>query len=131
MSTRVGAAWDPDSQPGFLDVQSLLALHFVAKIGFQANEAVTHLKMVEKGLKKEDLAMIVLLDFPFQMIGGWIAGKFSTGDRALRPWLLAFWPRLGFSLTSTLIVYWFPAPPMTKLFIAFLVFHGVLQSFAG
>lgn len=92
---------------------------------------MTHLKMVEKGLTKEDLAVIVLLDFPFQMIGGWVAGRFSKGDRALRPWLLAFWPRLGFALTSTLIVYWFPAPPMTKLFIAFLVGHGVLQSFAG
>jgi hypothetical protein len=112
-------------------VQSLLALHFVAKIGFQANDAVTQLKMVEKGLKKEDLAIIVLLDFPFQMIGGWIAGKFSTGNRALRPWLLAFWPRLGFSLSSALIVYWFPVPPVTGGFLAFLVVHNVLQSFAG
>ncbi|KAF9787012.1 MFS general substrate transporter [Thelephora terrestris] len=112
-------------------VQSLLALHFVAKIGFQANDAVTQLKMVEKGLKKEDLAIIVLLDFPFQMMGGWIAGKFSTGNRALRPWLLAFWPRLGFALSSTLVVYWFPVPPITKGFLAFLVAHSVLQSFAG
>jgi PAT family acetyl-CoA transporter-like MFS transporter 1 len=87
--------------------------------------------MVEKGLKKEDLAVIVLLDFPFQMMGGWIAGRFSTGGRALRPWLLAFWPRLFFAFTSTLIVYWFPVPPMTKSFLAFLVIHGVLQSFTG
>jgi len=106
-------------------------LHFLAKIGFQANDAATHLKMVEKGLKKEDLAVIVLLDFPFQMAGGWIAGKFSTGDRALRPWLLAFWPRLGFAFSSALIVYWFPMPPITKGFLAFLVTHSVLQSFAG
>ena len=106
-------------------------MHFVAKIGFQANESVTSLKMLEKGLKKEDLAIIVLLDFPFQMVGGWIAGRFSTGGRALRPWLFAFWPRLGFALSSTLIVYWFPLPPMTKGFLAFLVAHSVLQSFAG
>ena len=112
-------------------MQSLLILHFLAKIGFQANDAVTSLKMVEKGLKKEDLAVIVLLDFPFQMMGGWIAGRFSTGGRALRPWLLAFWPRLFFAFTSTLIVYWFPVPPMTKSFLAFLVIHGVLQSFTG
>lgn len=106
-------------------------MHFLAKIGFQANEAVTQLKMVEKGLKKEDLAIIVLLDFPFQMAGGWIAGKFSTSGRALRPWLLAFGPRLGFALSSALIVHWFPLPPMTKGFLAFLVAHSVLQSFAG
>ena len=131
MSVRVGATQNLDPQFDFPDVQSLLALHFVAKIGFQANDAVTQLKMVEKGLRKEDLAVIVLLDFPFQMAGGWIAGRFSTSGRALRPWLLAFWPRLGFAISSTLIVYWFPVPPMTKSFLALLVFHSIIQSFAA
>jgi hypothetical protein len=33
---------------GFAD-EVLLAIHFVAEIGFQANDAVTLLKMVERG----------------------------------------------------------------------------------
>lgn len=53
------------------DVQSFILLHLVAKIGFMANDSVTSLKLLEKGLLKEDMAVTVLIDFPFQIIGGW------------------------------------------------------------
>jgi MFS transporter, PAT family, solute carrier family 33 (acetyl-CoA transportor), member 1 len=109
-------------------VQSILILHFIAKIGFQANDAVSQLKMVEKGLSREDLAIVVLIDFPFQILGGWIAGKFSTGHAPLRPWMWAFWPRLAFAFITTLIVYYFPSPPISNGFFIFLIIHGVLQS---
>ncbi|KZT22107.1 MFS general substrate transporter [Neolentinus lepideus HHB14362 ss-1] len=112
-------------------VQSMLLMHLFAKIGFQANEAVTQLKMVEKGLGREDLAIAVLIDFPFQIIGGWLAARWATPDKPLRPWLYAFWPRLGFALLSTLIVYWFPNPPISPTFFVFLVLHTVFQSFSS
>jgi len=112
-------------------VQSILILHFIAKIGFQANDAVSQLKMVEKGLSREDLAVIVLIDFPFQILGGWVAGKFSTGQAPLRPWVWAFWPRLAFAFTTTLIVYYFPSRPISEGFFIFLIIHGVLQSFSS
>lgn len=114
-----------------LDVQSLIVIHCFAKLGFQANEAVTSLKMVEKGLGREDLAIAVLIDFPFQIFGGWIAARWSRGDKPLRPWLWAFWPRLGFALIATLIVRWFPAPPISNGFFAFLIVHTVLSSFSS
>jgi PAT family acetyl-CoA transporter-like MFS transporter 1 len=44
-------------------IQVLLAIRLVAKIGFQTNDAVTSLMMVEKGLGREDLAIAVLIDF--------------------------------------------------------------------
>ncbi|KZP32438.1 hypothetical protein FIBSPDRAFT_723039 [Athelia psychrophila] len=112
-------------------VQSLIVIHCFAKLGFQANEAVTSLKMVEKGLGREDLAIAVLIDFPFQIFGGWIAARWSRGDKPLRPWLWAFWPRLGFALVATMIVYWFPAPPISTGFFTFLVIHTVLSSFSS
>ncbi|KAG8883215.1 hypothetical protein FRB98_003218 [Tulasnella sp. 332] len=91
-------------------VQLLCLIHMVAKIGFQANEGVTSLKLVEKGLNKEDLALVVLIDFPFQIVGGWLAARWSTGTKAMRPWLWAFWGRLGFAVIYMGIVYWFPSP---------------------
>ena len=118
-------------RPPTLDVQTVLLVHLSAKIGFAANEAVTSLKFVEKGLGKEDLAVAVLIDFPFQIVGGWLAAKWSRGDRPLRPWLWAFWPRLGFAVLSTLLVYWFPKPPISTAFFVFLVLHTVLQSFSS
>ncbi|ETW87634.1 mfs acetyl-CoA transporter [Heterobasidion irregulare TC 32-1] len=112
-------------------VQTFILMHLFAKIGFAANEAVTSLKIVEKGLGKEDLAVAVLIDFPFQIVGGWLAAKWSRGDAPLRPWLWAFWPRLGFALIATLIVYWFPTPPISNGFFVFLIIHTVLQSFSS
>ncbi|KAI6045025.1 acetyl-coenzyme A transporter 1-domain-containing protein [Pisolithus marmoratus] len=96
---------------------SLIIMHCFAKVGFQANEAVTSLKMIEKGLGREDLAIVVLIDFPFQIVGSWLAAKWTAGNQPLRPWIWAFWPRLAFALLSTLIV--------------FLVLHTVLQGFAS
>ncbi|KAJ6574665.1 MFS general substrate transporter [Mycena capillaripes] len=84
-------------------VQLLVIVHLFAKVGFAANEAVTSLKMVEKGFLREDLAIAVLIDFPFQITGGWLAANWSRGNYPLRPWLIAFWPRLGFALIATLI----------------------------
>lgn len=112
-------------------VQLLILMHLFAKVGFAANEAATSLKMVEKGFRREDLAIAVLIDFPFQITGGWLAAKWSRGDRPLRPWMHAFWPRLLFCLIATLVVYWFPKPPITLGFFAFLIFHTVLSSFAS
>ncbi|KIM47934.1 hypothetical protein M413DRAFT_16004 [Hebeloma cylindrosporum] len=112
-------------------VQLLIVLHLFAKVGFAANDAASGLKLVEKGFKREDLALVVLIDFPFQIMGGWLAAKWSRGDRPLRPWIYAFWPRLVFSLISTLIVYWFPKPPISTGFFIFLILHTVLSSFAS
>ncbi|TFK76722.1 hypothetical protein BDN72DRAFT_866605 [Pluteus cervinus] len=111
-------------------VQLLIVMHFFAKVGFAANDAASALKMIEKGFKREDVAVAVLIDFPFQMLGGWLAAKWSRGDLPLRPWVYAFWPRLGFGLMATLIVYWFPTPPISTGFFVFLVVHTVLSSFA-
>ena len=106
-------------------------MHLFAKVGLAANEAATSLKLVEKGFKREDLAIAVLIDFPFQIIGGWLAAKWARGEYPLRPWITAFWPRLGFALVATLIVYWFPKPPISFGFFVFLVVHTVMSSFAA
>ena len=92
---------------------------------------MTQLKIVEKGLGREDLAIAVLIDFPFQMVAGYAAGRWSRGDKPLRPWMIAFWPRLLFALIATLTVYWFPKPPISAGFFVYLIIMTVLSSFAG
>lgn len=114
-----------------VDVQSLIVVHLFAKVAFAAHEASTSLKMVEKGFKREDLAIAVLIDFPFQIAGGWLAAKWSRGDRPLRPWIYAFWPRIGLALVATVLINWFPAPPISMGFFMFLILHTVLSSFAS
>lgn len=86
------------------DVQTFLLIHLVAKIGFQANEAVTGLKLVENGFSKEDLALTVLIDFPFQIVLGYLAARWSRGEKALTPWLWGYGARLFFAVVSMGIV---------------------------
>lgn len=108
-----------------------MIVHFFAKLGFAANDAATSLKLVEKGFKREELAVAVLIDFPFQIFGGWIAAKWSRGDKPLKPWILAFWPRLILCLVATLMVYWFPSTPISNTFFLFLIVHNIASSFAS
>ncbi|KAI8147702.1 acetyl-coenzyme A transporter 1-domain-containing protein [Fennellomyces sp. T-0311] len=89
-------------------MRSFIVVLLTAKVGFICHEAVTSLKLLEKGFSKEDLALSVLLDFPLQIFFGYYAAKWSNGPRPLKPWLLAFYGRLFFSAVGMLIVAWYP-----------------------
>ncbi|XAO27293.1 hypothetical protein I312_106138 [Cryptococcus bacillisporus CA1280] len=108
------------------NIQTFLFVHLICKIGFQVNDSVTSLKLLEKGLSKEDLAVAVLLDFPAQMAVGWLAAKWSRpapssshpltagggggeSGNVLKPWLYAFWARLAMAAISTFVVAGFPS----------------------
>lgn len=106
-------------------------MHLFAKIAYQAHDSVTSLKLVEKGLRKEDLAVAVLIDFPFQIIGGWLAGRWSTGDKALRPWLIAYWFRIGFAILGMALVAGFPGSPLPWSWFLLIIVFTVTGSFAG
>lgn len=112
-------------------VQSLCIMHFISKIGFQANEAVTQLKMVEKGLKKEDMALSVLIDFPFQLLEGYFAARWTRGDKPLRPWIWAFWGRLGFAVVAMFTIAAFPKPPISMSFFIFIIVTTVASGFTS
>ena len=63
----------------------LIALLATAKMPFVVNDAVTALKLTEKGFKPEHLSLTVLLDFPFQILIGYQAARFARGSRPLKP----------------------------------------------
>ena len=96
-------------------------IHLVGKVGFAAHDAATSLKMVEKGLGKEDFAAAVLLDFPIQVVFGYLVARWSRGERPLRPWIWAYWPRFVFAFLAAILLLNFPAPPITTGFFVFLI----------
>ena len=63
-------------------VQTLVGVHLVSKIAFQCNEAATNLKLLEKGFKREDLAVSVLIDVPFEIIFGYYVAKWSSDNNS-------------------------------------------------
>lgn len=110
-------------------IQTLILVHCVAKVGFQANEAVTNLKLLEKGLSKEDLALTVLIDFPFEIIFGYYAAKWSTGKNPLQPWLQAFLGRLVFAVLSMFVVMMFPKSGAGPGYLFVVILVHVLGNF--
>ncbi|KAJ3187267.1 hypothetical protein HK101_009386 [Irineochytrium annulatum] len=101
----------------------------IAKIGFIANDSVTGLKLLEKGFHKEDLALAVLIDFPFQILFGYYAAKWSSGPKPLRPWLYAFYGRIFFAIAGMFIVSGFPKDGITTSFFLVVMTSSVLSSF--
>ncbi|KAJ8291771.1 putative membrane protein [Rhodotorula toruloides] len=112
-------------------VQSFMIVHLVTKLGTAANDAATSLKLLEKGLKKEDLALAVLIDFPFQILFGYLAAKWSKGEKPLRPWLIAMWTRLGWAAISMLLISNFPKGDIGMWYFLLVVACTVGSSFSS
>nr|XP_019014711.1 uncharacterized protein I206_00797 [Kwoniella pini CBS 10737]OCF53492.1 hypothetical protein I206_00797 [Kwoniella pini CBS 10737] len=110
------------------NIQSFLLVHLVCKIGFMVNDSVTGLKLLEKGLSKEDLAIAVLVDFPAQMAVGWLAAKWSQGSNVLKPWLYAFWARLAMAAIATVVVKGFPKGPIGNGYFGLVIITTLLSS---
>jgi len=111
-------------------MKSFVAILLVAKIGFICNEGVTALKLLEKGLSKEDLALAALLDFPFQIVFGYYAAKWSSGPYPLRPWLYAFYGRLACAVLGMLVVYFYPeGQSISLVYFCIIMSSTVLSSF--
>ncbi|RUP50789.1 acetyl-coenzyme A transporter 1-domain-containing protein [Jimgerdemannia flammicorona] len=111
-------------------MKSFILVLLTSKIGFIANEAVTGLKLLEKGFSKEDLALAVLIDFPFQILFGYYAAKWSSGVRPLKPWLYAFYGRLLFAALGMAVVRFYPSDGhVTAFYFWVIIASTVLSSF--
>lgn len=86
------------------NIQTFIIIHLIAKIGFQANDAVTNLKLLDKGFSQEDLALTVLIDFPFEIMLGYYAGKWSEQYKPVRVWCWAFVGRLIAAVCYSIIL---------------------------
>ncbi|TNY19044.1 acetyl-coenzyme A transporter 1-domain-containing protein, partial [Rhodotorula diobovata] len=114
------------------DVQKFILVHLVTKLGTAASDAATSLKLLEKGLRKEDLALAVLIDFPFQILFGYLAARWSKGPRPLRPWMVAMWTRLGWAAVSMALIAKFPrGEEIGTAYFALVVLCTVGSSFSS
>lgn len=132
-------------------VQSLAIIHLVSKLAFQCNEAATNLKLLEQGFKREDLAVTVLIDVPFEIFFGYYVAKWSSeavndshndkpsrgwtrllvGDAGvLTPWLWGFLGRLTSAVLGSVVVKAFPKDgEITKLYFLAVIVQHLMGSF--
>jgi PAT family acetyl-CoA transporter-like MFS transporter 1 len=111
------------------NVQIFIVIHLIAKIGFQANDAVTNLKLLDKGFSHEDLALTVLIDFPFEIMLGYYAGMWSEKYQPVRVWCWAFVGRLAAAVFAQIVVMAFPAGGTTTPYLLTVIVEHVFSTF--
>ena len=89
-------------------ILTIIVIHLIAKLGFITNESVTNLKLLDKGFGQANMALVVLIDFPFELGLGYYAGKWSTEYGPLRLWCWAFIARLGAAVWAQITIYIYP-----------------------
>lgn len=90
------------------NIMTIVIIHLIAKLGFVTNEAVTNLKLLDKGFGQANLALVVLIDFPFEIGLGYYAGQWSTKYTPLRLWCWAFVARLVAAVFAQFTVMIYP-----------------------
>lgn len=112
------------------NIQLFIALHLVCKIAFQANEGATNLKLLDKGFSREDLAITVLIDFPFEIIFGYYAARWSNSDEPLKPWRYGYLGRIIAAILGQVLVYSFPKNgEISNSYFLFVIVQHLLTSF--
>ncbi|OKL62813.1 hypothetical protein UA08_01870 [Talaromyces atroroseus] len=112
------------------NIQMIIVLHLIAKIGFQANDAVTSLKLIDKGFGQDNMALVVLIDFPFEIALGYYAGQWSTEYTPMRLWSWAFVGRLAAALFAQFTVMIYPAgADVPTWYILITIAEHVLSTF--
>ncbi|GAM90363.1 hypothetical protein ANO11243_084060 [Dothideomycetidae sp. 11243] len=111
------------------NIQSIIIVHLIAKIGFQANDAVTNLKLLDKGFSQEDLALTVLIDFPFEISLGYYAGKWSEQYGPMRLWSWAFVGRLFAAVFAQCVVMFFPKNGTTTGYLLVIIVEHIFSTF--
>ncbi|OCT78688.1 acetyl-coenzyme A transporter 1 [Xenopus laevis] len=89
-------------------VLKFCALLLTAKIGFSATDAVTGLKLIERGVPKEHLALLAVPMVPLQILLPLIISKYTAGPKPLDIFHKAIPFRLLMGLEFALLVWWTP-----------------------
>lgn len=67
-------------------------------------EQAAPLKLLEKGVSKEALAGLVLLEFPCELASAVLAGRWAASPNPFGPWMLGYKIRLVMAFAVTTLV---------------------------
>ena len=113
------------------NIQAIIIIRLIAKIGFQANDNVTNLKLIDKGFSQEDMALTVLIDFPFEIALGYYAGKWSTAYTPMRLWCWGFIGRLVAAVIAQITVAMFPVNGVDTMYLLVVIAEHIFSTFTN
>jgi PAT family acetyl-CoA transporter-like MFS transporter 1 len=111
------------------NILTIIIIHLIAKLGFVTNEAVTNLKLLDKGFGQANMALVVLIDFPFEISLGYYAGKWSTEYTPLRLWCWAFVARLAAAVFAQITVMIYPSNPVPAWYMLVVIAEHIYSTF--
>lgn len=109
-------------------IQTVVIIHLIGKIGWAANEAVTSLKLIDKGFRQEDLALTNLIDFPIEIGLGYYAGKWSEDYGPITLWCWTFVGRIFAALSAQLVVAMFPTSGYGTGYLSLIVLQNIFST---
>ncbi|CAD7698104.1 unnamed protein product [Ostreobium quekettii] len=116
-------------------VRQLTVFLLICRVGSLAAESASPLKLLDKGVCKEALAGLVLLEFPLEIVSAVLAGRWAARRSAFGPYLVAYHMRLVLACLITALVYVFPGNAegfgSHPVMFSALALIGVLTSFMG
>lgn len=111
------------------NVHVLIIVMLISKLGFVTNDDVFRLKLLDKGFGQANVALVVLIDFPFEISLGYYAGKWSTEYTPLRLWCWAFAARLLAAVIAQAIVMIYPSNPVPLWYMAVVILGNIYSTF--
>ncbi|EKX43642.1 hypothetical protein GUITHDRAFT_110438 [Guillardia theta CCMP2712] len=123
------AMWRVVKQPAVRRLGSVLLL---SKVAFAAADAVTGLKLQEKGVKKETMALLGVAVTPIALFLPAAVSKYTSGPRPLAAFMRVFPYRLAINVAFAVILWSIPPrkgdePVLSPLLWAVLLFFFLLQ----
>ncbi|XP_050336198.1 acetyl-coenzyme A transporter 1 [Bactrocera neohumeralis] len=89
-------------------IQILAAILLTVKVTFAACDAVTSLKLIDAGVPKEKLALLVVPIIPLQIVLPLIVSRYTHGPRPMEIYVKAIPYRIVFSTIAAIITYCTP-----------------------
>jgi PAT family acetyl-CoA transporter-like MFS transporter 1 len=90
-------------------VRRLALILLTCRLAFTAADSITVLKLLEKGFPKENMAMMAVVQFPFDLLLPVWIGRWSNRGNALAPFVAGYPFRLFATLLGLALVYTCPA----------------------
>lgn len=89
-------------------IQLLALILMTVKVTFSASDAVSSLKLIDAGVPKDKLALLVVPLVPLQIVLPLVISKYTTGPKPMAVYLKAIPYRIGLGVLASVIVYMTP-----------------------
>lgn len=116
------------------NMRKLTVVLLMCKLGSITAETAGIFKLMEKGVSQETVSLVVLIEFPLEVVFAIFAGRWASNGRPFSPWLFGYFLRLGMAAVTTFLVVAFPTGATFQdapFFYFSIVLAGITTSFSS